>query len=129
MPVRPVPTTNPTVTITMPVDVQLQAIQYMAAMTAPQPGDAPANPDYARTIANALRAVGRPDVISSGRLIDFKLEKGCDASLPKQSVARYTGATLGVLLANGVLVVRCTDHQLQCLQSTRDADDVLCTHK
>jgi hypothetical protein len=33
------------------------------------------------------------------------------------------------MLAHGVLVVRCADRELQCLQSTRDADDVLCTHK
>jgi hypothetical protein len=44
-------------------------------------------------------------------------------------IARYTGASLTALLAHGVLVVRCADHSLQCLQSTRDANDVLCTHK
>src|SRR5579863_10386601 len=48
MPPRPVPTTNPTVRITMPMDVQLQAIQYMAAMQAPQPRDPPADPAYAK---------------------------------------------------------------------------------
>jgi len=55
--------------------------------------------------------------------------KGCDATLPKQLIARSTGASLGVLLAHGVLVMKCLDKQVQCLQSTRDADDVLCTHK
>ena len=129
MPVRPVPTTSPTVLITMPLEVQLLAIQYMASMQAPQPGDAPADPTYGKTIADALRPLGKPDVISSGRLIEVKMEKGCDATLPRQSIARYTGATLGVLLAHGVLVIRCSDHQVQCLQSTRDADDVLCTRK
>ena len=129
MPPRPVPTTSPTVLITMPMETQLQAIQYMAAMQAPQPSDAPADPDYGKTIADALRPLGQPDVISSGRLIAVKMEKGCDATLPRQSIARYTGATLGVLLAHGVLVVRCSDHQVQCLQSTRDADAVLCTRK
>lgn len=129
MPRRPVPTSSPTVLVTMPIDVQLQAIQYMAAMQAPQPGDAPADPTYAKTIADGLHGVGRPDVVSSGRRIDVLMEKGCDATLPKQAIARTSGASLTTLLAHGVLVVRCADHALQCLQSTRDPDDVLCTHK
>ena len=113
----------------MPLETQLQAIQYMAAMQAPQPGDAPADPTYAKSIADALRGAGKTDVISSGRRIDVLLEKGCDATLPRQLIARYTGASLTSLLAHGVLVVRCADHSLQCLQSTRDANDVLCTRK
>jgi len=129
MPPRPVPTSSPTVRITMPMDVQLQAIQYMAAMQAPQPSDAPADPAYAQQIANGLAALGKTEVISSGRLIDVKMTKGCNATLPRESVARYTGASLPTLLTHGVLVIRCMDHELQCLQSTRDADDVLCTHK
>jgi hypothetical protein len=129
MPPRPVPTSSPTVRITMPMDVQLQAIQYMAAMQAPQPDDAPADPAYGQTIASALTAVGKTDVISSGRRIDIALARGCDATLPKQAIARHTGASLTTLLSHGVLVIRCADHELQCLQSTRDADDVLCTHK
>jgi hypothetical protein len=129
MPPRPVPTTNPTVLITMPEEVQLKAIQYMAAMQAPQPSDAPADPDYAKQIANQLKAVGQTDVVSSGRRIDILLEKGCDATLPRQALARHTGASLTTLLTRGVLVLRCADHQLQCLQSTRDTNDVLCTRK
>jgi hypothetical protein len=129
MPERPVPTSSPTVLISMPVEVQLKAIQYMASMQAPQPEDAPADPTYAKSIADRLRGVGRPDVVSSGRRIDILMEKGCDATLPKQSIARTTGASLTTLLAHGVLVVRCADHQIQCLQSTRDPDDVLCTRK
>ena len=129
MPPRPVPTSSPTVTITMPMETQLQAIQYMAAMKAPQPGDAPADPDYAKTVADRLRSVGKPDVISSGREVEVRLEKGCDATLPKVSVARQTGATLGTLLAHGMLVVACIDHNVECLQSTRDSDDVLCVHR
>jgi hypothetical protein len=128
MPPRPVPTTNPTVRVTMPIDVQLQAIQYMAAMQAPQPSDAPADPAYAKDLADKLRPVGRTDVVSSGRRIDLLVGR-CDASLPKESIARYTGATITTLLPHGVLVVRCADKELQCLQSTRDPDDVLCTHK
>ncbi len=130
MPPRPVPTSSPTVLITMPQDVQLQAIQYMAAMQAPQPGDAPADPAYAKQIADQLRSLGKTEVISSGRRIDLVMEKGCDASLPRESVARRTAAaSLTTLLSHGVLVVRCADRAVQCLQSTRDATDVLCTHK
>jgi hypothetical protein len=129
MPPRPVPTTSPTVKITMPIDVQLQAIQYMAAMQAPQPDDAPADPAYAQQIADGLRPLGKPDVISSGRRIDVMMPKGCDATLPKEAIARHSNATLLTLLAHGVLVVRCADREIQCLQSTRDANDVLCTRK
>jgi len=129
MPPRPVPTSSPTVRITMPIDTQLQAIQYMAAMQAPQPSDAPADPTFAKQIADGLAPLGKTDVISSGRLIDFKMAKGCNATLPRESIAQRTGASLTTLLAHGVLVVRCTDHELQCLQSTRDADDVICVHK
>jgi len=129
MPPRPVPTSSPTVRITMPIEVQLQAIQYMAAMQAPQPNDAAADPTYAKQIADSLRALGKTDVISSGRRIDILMAKGCDANVPKEAVARHTGASLTALLAHGVLVIRCADREIQCLQSTRDADDVLCTHK
>jgi hypothetical protein len=129
MPPRPVPKTSPTVLITMPEDVQLRAIQYMAAMQAPQPTDAPADPAYAKQIAERLRSVGKTDVISSGRRIDVVLDKGCDATLPREAIARHTGASLTTLLGHGVLVVRCADRSLQCLQSTRDAEDVLCTRK
>jgi hypothetical protein len=114
----------------MSQDVQLQAIQYMAAMQAPQPSDPPADATYAQQIADQLRGVGKTEVISSGRRIDILLEKGCVATLPRESVARRTAAaSLTTLLAHGVLVVRCADKNLQCLQSTRDADDVLCTRK
>ena len=129
MPQRPVPTSSPTVLITMPQDVQLRAIQYMAAMQAPQPSDAAADPAYAKQIADQLRGPGKTDVISSGRRIDILLDKGCDATEPREAVAHRTGASLGALLAHGVLVVRCTDRAVQCLQSTRDTDDVLCTHR
>jgi hypothetical protein len=113
----------------MPIETQLQAIQYMAAMQAPQPADSPVDPEYAKGVAGRLAAVGQPDVISSGRLIDIAMAKGCDATVPRESLARHTGASLNALLAHGVLVVRCRDHELECLQSTRDADDVLCVHK
>jgi hypothetical protein len=113
----------------MPIETQLQAIQYMAAMQAPQPGDSPVDPAYAKQVAARLAAIGQPDVISSGRLIDMAMVRGCDATVPREALARHTGASLNSLLAHGVLVVRCRDHELECLQSTRSADDVLCVHK
>jgi hypothetical protein len=129
MPPRPVPSGVTTVTIRMPLETQLKSIEYMEAMKAPQPNDAPADPDFAKDIADRLRPVGKSEVISSGRQIDVTLPKGCDATLPKQAIARFTGASLTSLLAHGVLVVRCADRELQCYQSTRNVDDVLCTHK
>jgi hypothetical protein len=129
MPPRPVPTSSPTVRITMPMQVQMQAIEYMSAMQAPQPSDAPADAEYAQSIATALASMGKAEIASGGRRIDVTMAKGCDATMPKQAIARHTSASFVTLLAHGVLVVRCTDREVQCLQSTRDADDVLCTHK
>ena len=130
MPPRPVPKSSPTVAITMPLEIQLKAIQYMASMQAPRPDDSPADEAYAQSIAAQLRAVGNTDVVAGGRQIDIQTDKPCTAVLPKEAVAHHTGASsLSTLLTHGVLVVRCWDHTLQCLQSTRDADDVLCTRK
>jgi hypothetical protein len=130
MPPRPVPKSSPTVAITMPLEVQLKAIQYMASMQAPRPDDGPADEAYAQSIAAQLRAVGRTDVVAGGRQIDIQTDKPCTAVFPKDAIAHHTGASsLSTLLTHGVLVVRCWDRTLQCLQSTRDADDVLCTRK
>ena len=76
-----------------------------------------------------MKPLGKTDVISSGRRIDIIIPKGCDATLPKSAIARQTSASLPTLLTHGVLVIKCIDHDVQCLQSTRDADDVLCTHR
>jgi hypothetical protein len=113
----------------MPMQVQMQAIEYMAAMQAPQPSDAPADAAFAQSIAAALSVLGKAEIASGGRRIDVTVPKGCDATLPKSVIAQHTSASLVTLLSRGVLVVRCTDREVQCLQSTRDADDVLCTHK
>jgi hypothetical protein len=101
----------------------------MQAMQAPQPSDASADPTYAKQIADALHGLGKVDVISSGRRIAVTLPKGCDASFGKTAAARSSAGSLGVLLANGVLVMGCVDRSVECWQSTRDADDVLCVHK
>ena len=37
------------------------------------------------------------------------------------------GVQLNTLVQHGVLVIKCNDTKVQCLQSTRDPDDVLCT--
>jgi hypothetical protein len=128
MPPRPVPTSSPTVTIGMPQEAQLQAISYMQAMQAPQSYDAPADPVYSKQVADSMRSMGKVDVISSGRRIMVTLAK-CDATFPKSAVGRSTAASLGVMLANGVMVVGCVDKSVECWQSTRDPDDVLCVHK
>ena len=133
MPPRPVPTSSPTVLITMPMETQLLAIQYMAAMQAPQPGDAPADPDYGKTIADAFRPLGKTDVISSGRLIEVKMEKGCDATLPKSAVARYTGATLGRFSPTGcsscaAATTRCSACRARATRTTCSARASSCRY-
>ncbi len=129
MPPLPVPTSSPTVTIGMPQEVQLQAISYMQAMQAPRPNDASADPAYAKQIADSLRSLGKIDVLSSGRRLEVKLVRGCDATFPKSATGRSSAGSLSVLLANGVLVMGCVDRSVECWQSTRDQDDVLCVHK
>ncbi len=52
---------------------------------------------------------------------------GCDDKTPMRAVVQRAGMSLATLVSHGVLVLRCNDARLQCLQSTRDADDVLCT--
>jgi hypothetical protein len=127
MPPRPVPTSSPTVTIGMPEEAQLQAISYMQAMQAPQSSDAPANAAYDKQVADSLRSLGKVDV--TGRRIEVTLAKGCDAAFPKSAAGRSSAGSLSVLFTNGVLVVGCVDRSVECWQSTRDPDDVLCVHK
>lgn len=138
---RPVPTSSPTVTQGMPEQLQLQAIQYMEAMSAPHGDDANADPDYAAQLALQLKPIvmsfdkgdgsdkakmNRVEVIASGRKIDLRMARGCEAPVPNRALAR-AGVSSSTLLLHGVLVVRCLDDHAQCLQSTRDDTDVLCT--
>jgi hypothetical protein len=126
----------------MPAEVQMQAIAYMAAMSTPHPDDANADPDYAKALADKLGPIvramdkgsaedkerlDRVDVVGNGRKIDLLMAAGCDAEAPTRAVQGRAGVTLTALLAHGVLVVRCNDARVQCLQSTRDPTDVLCT--
>jgi hypothetical protein len=114
----------------------------MAAMGQPRFDDANADPDWAATLAERLRPITRSldkgsaedkekldrvEVIGAGRKIDLLMAGGCDAETPSRAVVTRGGTSLSTLLSHGVLVVRCNDARTQCLQSTRDPSDVLCT--
>lgn len=141
MPPRPVPKTSPTVGSGMPAEVQMQAIAYMNAMSEPHPDDRPVDTAYVKSTVDQLKSAalamdkgGAADKTKlndvqysqGGRKIDALLAQGCEAETPRRLVQR-AGISLEDLLIHGVLVVRCNDSRAQCLQSTRDSDDVLCT--
>ena len=140
MPERPVPRPQTMVGSGMSIEVQQKAIAYMVAMRAPHPDDVAADPAYANDLAAKLRPIAlsmdngadkarmnRVDVVANGRQIDLLLASGCDEHAPQRAVVNRAGAPLATLVSHGVLVVRCNDAKVQCLQSTRDPDDVLCT--
>jgi hypothetical protein len=120
----------------------MKAIAYMAAMGEPRFDDPNADPDYAAGLAEKLRPIAlgldhgspedkakldRVEVIGNGRKIDLLMAAGCGADTPMRAVVTRGGTPLATLAAHGVLVVRCNDARTQCLQSTRDPSDVLCT--
>jgi intracellular sulfur oxidation DsrE/DsrF family protein len=124
----------------MPIDVQQRAIAYMVAMRAPHLDDAAADPAYAEELVNKLKPIvlsmdsgadkarmNRVEVVANGRQIDLLMASGCDEKTPLRAVVTRAGTPLSTLLQHGMLVVRCNDSRIQCLQSTRDPDDVLCT--
>jgi hypothetical protein len=140
MPERPIPKGQTMVSMGAPEEVQMKAITYMAAMRSPHPGDANSDPAYAADLQNKLKPVllgldkgpdkpkwNRVEVSVNGREIDLLMSQGCDAETPKRAVVNGAGVPLTTLLSHGVLVVKCNDVKVQCLQSTRDPDDVLCT--
>ena len=142
MPPRPVPRTSPTVGSGMPAEVQMEAIAYMTAMGEPRFDDPNADPQWAGDFAEKLRPItrgldkgpadekeklDRVEVIGGGRKLDMMMAGGCDAETPSRAIVTRAGLSLSTLLAHGVLVVRCNDARVQCLQSTRDPTDVLCT--
>jgi len=140
MPERPVPRFQTMVGSGMSIEVQQKAIAYMVAMRAPHPDDVAADPTYANDLAAKLRPItlsmdngadkarmNRVDVVANGRQIDLLLASGCDEHAPQRAVVNRAAAPLATLVSHGVLVVRCNDAKVQCLQSTRDPDDVLCT--
>lgn len=140
MPERPIPRPQTTVGAGMPTDVQMKAIAYMMAMRTPHPDDANADPKFAEDLATKLKPIvlgmdkgadrakfNRVEIVANGRQIDLLMSQGCDAQAPKNAVATRANVPLATLRSNGVLVIRCNDQHHQCLQSTRDPDDVLCT--
>jgi hypothetical protein len=140
MPERPVPRPQTMVGSGMSIEVQQKAIAYMVAMRAPHPDDVAADPAFAGDLATKLKPIAlsmdtgadkarlnRVDVVANGRQIDILMAGGCDEHAPQRAVVNRAGQPLATLVAHGVLVVRCNDARVQCLQSTRDPDDVLCT--
>jgi hypothetical protein len=124
----------------MPIETQQKAISYMVAMRAPHLDDAAADPTYAKDLVEKLKPIAlsmdsggdkarmnRVEMVANGRQIDILMSAGCDEHTPSRAVVTRAGVSLAALVTHGVLVVRCNDARIQCLQSTRDADDVLCT--
>jgi hypothetical protein len=142
MPPRPIPKPALTVGSGMPAEVQMKAIAYMSAMAQPSASDANADPEYAKALAAQLKPISmvmdhgsaedklrlnRIEVVGSGRRIDLLMADGCDAKAPQTAVVQRAGVSFVTLQSHGVLVIRCNDSRVQCLQSTRDPSDVLCT--
>lgn len=139
MPERPVALPETMVGANMPIDVQQKAIAYMVAMRAPRPDDASADPAYATDLVSKLKPIvqaldtgadkrlNRVEMVASGRQIDLLMAGGCDEKTPTRAIVQRAGLTFTTLVSHGVLVVRCNDARIQCLQSTREPEDVLCT--
>ncbi|MGH7285703.1 MAG: hypothetical protein ACRELY_29645 [Polyangiaceae bacterium] len=141
MPDRPVPKESPTVGIYAPLEVQQKAITYMAAMAAPHPDDPFVDDDFVKSFADKMKPIvtsmdrgsasekakeEKVDVIGGGRRIDLTFALGCEAETPAHAVGSL-GIGLNVPHDHGILVVACHDARAQCLQSTRDSTDILCT--
>lgn len=140
MPERPVPKPQTMVTSGMPVDTQMKAVSYMVAMRAPHLDDVPADPAYAADLVTKLKPIALSmdsggdkarmnavNIVANGRQIDILMSAGCDEKMPMRAVVTRAGLSFVTLVSHGVLVIRCNDSKIQCLQSTRDPDDVLCT--
>ena len=139
LPERPIPRPQTMVGSGMSIEVQQKAIAYMIAMRAPHPDDVSADPVYASDLATKLKPIvlsmdsgsdkrlNRVEVVADGRQIDLLMAGGCDDKTPQRAVTSRAGVSLATLVSHGVLVLRCNDARVQCLQSTRDAEDVLCT--
>ncbi len=140
MPERPVPKPEHMISASAPIEQQQKAIAYSMAMRAPRPDDANAEPDYAKDLAEKLKSISlsmdngpdkgrmnRTEVIANGRQIDLLMSGGCSEKTPMSAVVQRAGVPLATLASHGVFVVRCNDARIQCFQSTRDPEDVLCT--
>jgi hypothetical protein len=127
------------VSASAPIEQQQKAIAYMVAMRAPRVDEQNSDPAYANDLATKLKPIvmsidtgadkrlNRVEVAANGRQIDLLMAGGCDEHTPVKAVVQRAGTPLATLVLHGVLVIRCNDAQKQCLQSTRDPDDVLCT--
>ncbi len=142
MPERPIPKGKSTVTSGMPPEIQLRAIGYMNAMGQPRFDDAWIDESYVTDLVAKLKPINvsfdrgspgdqsrlnRIDVFGKGRKIELLLARGCSEDMPKRAVVQRAGASFDALKSHGVLVLACHDQQIQCLQSTRDPEDVICT--
>jgi hypothetical protein len=140
MPERPVPKPETMVSQSAPEETQMKAMTYMVAMRAPHPDDPNADEAYATEVMNKLKPISmaidtgpdksrwnRTEVIAGGRQVDMYMSLGCEPKTPFNAVVQRANIPLAVLRSRGILVVRCYDTKKQCLQSTRDPDDVLCT--
>jgi hypothetical protein len=142
MPERPIPKGQTMVGASSPIEVQQKAIGYMVAMRAPRPDEAPADAAFANELAEKLKPIvrtidpgsaeakaklNRIEVEAGGRQINLLMAAGCDARTPVRAVVQGAGVQLATLASRGVLAVRCNDARIQCFQSTRDPEDVLCT--
>ncbi len=118
----------------------MKAIAYMAAMRAPHPDDAPVDEAFVKDLQRRLGPIvlsmdsgpekaklNRVELVGTGRQIDLLMSAGCTAETPTRAAVQRGGASYASLLSHGVLVVRCNDSHAQCLQSTRDTTDILCT--
>ena len=141
MPPRPIPKPRTTVGSGDTEETQLKAIAYMQAMVQPHDGDPILDDAWVKTFATQLEPINKNldkgaaaqkaklnkvELVGAGRQINLLMASGCEEQIPARA-AQAASATLTTLHDHGVLVIRCNDARVQCLQSTREQDDILCT--
>lgn len=141
MPPRPIPKPRTTVGSGDTEETQLKAIAYMQAMVQPHDGDPILDDAWVKSFATQLEPINRNldkgaaaqkaklnkvELVGAGRQINLLMASGCEEQIPARA-AQAASATLTTLHDHGVLVIRCNDARVQCLQSTREQDDILCT--
>ncbi len=141
MPPRPIPKPQNTVGSGDPQEVQMKAIAYMTAMAQPAVDEPPVDEPWVKHLVTQLTPIVRAmdkgsaaakarldkiELVGGGRRVDLLMASGCEAQTPARAV-QNASTPLATLHDHGVLVVRCNDSRVQCLQSTREEDDILCT--
>lgn len=109
-------------------------------MRAPHPDDTAVDEVFVKDLQKRLGPVvlsmdsgpekaklNRVELVGTGRQIDLLMSGGCTAETPTRALVQRAGVSHAALLSHGVLVIRCNDSHAQCLQSTRDPSDILCT--